>query len=233
MSLPYSYTYEGKIAKCIGQFLRIFTGIQVQYGVDRDSSGTNDFRTVTVHYGSIDRVVAEVLNNHGSFTAQKLPLLSGFLTGIELNADRRKSRKHKENIRYIRESDSAKITSSKVMGTPYIATMDLSILASNNKQMMQILEQILLIFNPRLTIQTSEDVHDWSYISQVELISIANEENFPSGIDNRTVVQTLSFNIDFWLNYPRIEETSIIEEIQINIKDNTNNIVGLDEITIP
>ena len=180
----------------------------------------------------MDRIVGEVLNKHGSFTAQKLPILSGYLTGIDLNAEKRKSRKHQENITYVRKSDSAKITSSKTMGTPYIGSLDLSIFASNSKQMMQILEQILLIFNPRLTIQTSEDIHDWSYISQVELLSISNEENVPTGVDSRAIIQTLSFQFDFWLNYPRVEHTSVIEQIIMNVNDNTNTIVGLDTITV-
>lgn len=232
MALPYTYHYTGKIENSLLQFMRIFTGFQVQYGVDRDDDDVNDFRKVTVHYGSPDRVVANVLTQNGTFTTTKLPIITGYMTSLDLNPEARKARKHEENVKWYDEATQTNKAVSKLMATPYIANVDLSIWASNQQQMFQIMEQILLIFNPRLSIQTTEDIHDWSYLTNVELIGIANEENFPPGPEDQYVIQTLNFQFEFWLNFPKIERGNVIEEITANMNDNTNEIVFMEDITI-
>jgi hypothetical protein len=232
MAIPYTYAYSGKIKNVIHQFLRIFTGLQVQAGVDRDNSGTNDFRNVSVHHGSLDRIIAGVLTKHGTFVANTMPIITGYMTNIELDPENRRSKKHVENIVYTKPEDGTKAVKQRVMGTPYLANFDLSIWATTNEEMMQILEQILVIFNPRLTINTSDDVHDWSYLSYVELIGINNEENVPQSTDSRVIIQSLNFQVNFMLNYPRIENDKIIEQINVNIFDNTNTITDIETITI-
>lgn len=226
MARPYTYFYNGQIKQHIAQFLRIFSGLQVQYGVDRDGSGTNDFKTVSVHYGDMDRIVANVLHKQNTFVATSLPLIAGYLVAIELAPEKKMSKFHQENVSF-QKNDSTRTVSQRVMGVPYRGLMDVSIFTSNGEQMFQLLEQILLMFNPTLGIQVNDNVHDWSYITTAELLSIANEQNNPSGIDERYIQQTLSFSFDFWLNYPYKEYDKIIQQITSNVKDNTFNIDGI------
>ena len=230
----HTYHYGRRIEKHLYAFLRIFSGFKVRSSVDRDGDGNYDERTCPVHYGEMSRIVANVLRKNNTWTAYKLPLISGVLTSIELNPENRRSNFHEENVARLRETDGSRVVNRKIMGIPYRANVDLSLWCSNNDQMMQLLEQILLLFSPRLSMQVSENLIDWAYISEVELLSVASESNVPAGVDEQTLIYTLSFIFDFWLDFPQIEQTNIINEIITNIKDNTiqSDGITLDTFTV-
>lgn len=232
MPVPYNFHYQQQIREYISQFMRIFAGLQTQDGVDRDISGTNDFRDVKLVYGAMDRVVANTLHKNGTYVAQTLPVISAYLTGIELKTENRQAPTHIDNTVFINESDSVKTNLSRVMPVPYMATIDLYLYSSNSTMKFQLLEQILTLFNPSLTLQKSDDINDWTNLTEVELVAIATEENVPVGTEERMIVDTLSFTFDFYLNFPFQSSTSIIDQIILNVKDNTIAIDGIDMDTV-
>lgn len=225
---PYTYFYNEQIRTYIEQFLRVFTGLQVEYKVDRDGDGNLDRRAVNVVYGDMDRVVANVLNKNGGFTNKSLPLISGYMRNIQMDPENRKPRTHKENIVYKNE-DGTRSVSSRLMSVPYKLNMDLAIWTSNTDQSLQILEQILLMFRPTLVFQKSENIHDWSYMVRGELTGINNEANFPAGLDSRMKVDTLNFDVDISLNYPASEYQSIIEQATLTAHDDG---ISIDDVTV-
>jgi len=232
MAVPYTYFYSGQIRNYISQFMRVFAGLQCQDGVDRDNDGLNDMRTVNLHYGDMERIVANVLYKDNTFQSNTIPIIAAYLVQLELNDEIRKAPHHIENIVRTRESDNTRIANSRLMPVPYKAIMDLSIYASNNSQMFQIMEQILMLFNPDLVIQKSDNIIDWSYLTRVKLVAINNEANNPSGPDERFISQTISFEFDVWLNFPAKEYSGIIKQIELNVKDNTIDVGGIDLETI-
>ena len=210
MPIPHTYYYNGQIRNYIAQVLRCFGGIQVQYGVDRDKSGQKDFRTVSVKYGDMERLVAQILYKNSVFQATALPLISGVMTELSLNPDVKRSRNHRESVVRVRESDGIRVAHERLMGVPMKLGMEVSIYTSNNNQMLQILEQVLMLFNPYLTLQKSDNLSDWSYLTRLELTNIANERNTPTGQDDRMIVQTLSVSTDIWLNFPEKQYAGVI-----------------------
>lgn len=228
-----TYYYNSQIRTYISQFLRIFGGLQVQIGVNRDTTAGNDFLSVPVVYGSQDRVVANILGKtHNTFSQPKLPIISGYLTSIDLDPEKRQSKFHTEPMK-VRESGETQFKNAvRRMGNPIKLNLDVSIMASNTDQMFQILEQLLLMFSPTLSFQKSDGVLDWSYITRAELVAISNEENVPTSVDERIIVYTLSFLVDAMLNYPAIINDSIITEIQAKIYDDSFDPIVLEEIII-
>lgn len=221
MATPYTYRYSGQFRKYISQFLRIFSGIQVEYAVDRNNDGVNDRETVHVYYGDMTRITARILNKHDSFPSAKLPLVAGSLQNIEMNQENKKAPYHTDNVPYTQASTSTRRYIRRQMGVPYRMSMQLDIYASNTNQMFQIMEQILLLFNPRLTIQRSDEMVDWNYLTQVELTSIDNQVNDPLGTDRQIVTQSLSFEFDIMLDFPYEDSTNIIKEVITNVYDDT------------
>ena len=228
MANNYTFHYQGAIRDYIKQFLRIFSGFQVEYDIDRDEDSVKDKKTCQIFYGDMDRVVANVLHKDGTFIPTSLPLMTGVVTTIELNPEMRHSKYHQDNVSRVRGSDGETVSTQRKMGVPYKLSMDLSILTSNNTQMFQLLEQILMMFNPKLTIQKSENLIDWTYLTEVELVAVNPESSVPAGADERFISYSLSFLIDIWLDYPAKEDTGFIEQIFLNIKDNTNDVDGVD-----
>lgn len=231
----YTFYYNAQIRKYVSQFLRIFAGFQTQDGVDRDNNGANDYRSVNIVYGDIDRVIGAVLQNQSeSFVSQKIPMISAYLSSISLDSSRRTTRFHDDNVAYPISDGSGAATVERTVGTPVNLGMELNVYASNTDQLFQIVEQILLLFNPTLQIQRSSEIADWSYISKVELQSINNQQNFPIGTGRRIYTWSLSFLVEAWINYPLLEGSGIIEQITANITDETISVPGvaLDTITI-
>jgi len=232
MAHIYEIPYQGQIRNYISQFLRIFTGIIVDTELDRDEDGRIDTKQVKVIYANMDRVVSDVLNGDGTFSAASLPIIAGYLQTISRNDEARMAPTHVDSRAYV--TDEGSTTSiQRLMPVPYRATMQIAIYSDNSRIKLQILEKILSIFNPDLTFNKNNDVLDWTNIARAELISINNEENQPAGTDGRIIVDTLDFEFDFWLNFPFKEtDSGIIKVIEANITDNNNEIAGIDTLTI-
>jgi hypothetical protein len=108
-------------------------------------------------------------------------------------------------------------TVKRAMPIPYNMTIELSIYASNTLQRDQILEQILVLFNPDLQIQKSDGAFDWTRLTKVELTDIANEENYPSATDRRMIVWTLSFELPIFLSVPMGVKDDLVRKVIIQI----------------
>jgi hypothetical protein len=85
--------------------------------------------------------------------------------------------------------------------------------------MHQILEQLLMLFDPILQIQTSDAAFDWTKITTVELLGVNNEENFPPGGDRRVLTWTLNFEIPIYISAPVDITDEIVRKVVIRIGD--------------
>lgn len=233
MTVQNTYYYAGQFKRYIGQFLRIFSGLQVQDGVDRNGDGIKDFRPVKVVYGNMDRIIEKVFQNNATFTNQKLPIISGYLSGLKRADEYVIPKHHNENVTYQNTADNQYHTIARIPGVPYVISMDLYLYASNTDQMFQLLEQILLWFNPTIDFQRSSSVVDWSYITKCSLVGIQDTNNYPIGTDRRVITQTLNFEFVGWLNYNYSDTAGSIQTIITNIKDSSLVIEDLDLVTPP
>ena len=233
MAITYQNQYTYQIREYLKQFLRIFTGITVDYdGNDYDGDGNPDKKQVNVIYANMDRVIAERLHTAGTFTAASLPLISGYLSAINRDDERRKSPTHIDRRAYMDENNNVK-SLERLMPVPYKASMQIFIFSDNTNMKFQILETILSLFNPDLTFNKNNDVKDWTNISRAELMSISTEENMPTGTDGRLIIDTLDFEVDLWLNFPfKDGDSGIIKQVELNMLDSSVSIVGLDSATI-
>jgi hypothetical protein len=85
---------------------------------------------------------------------------------------------------------------------PYDGLFELSMYCSNEDQHFQILEQLLMIFDPILQIQTSDDAYDQTKITHVELVNIDFNKNYPKLADKRVITTILNFRVNFYLSPP-------------------------------
>ena len=172
-----TYYYDNQIKKWILQFANIFAGMQVKTRMGED--GTVEFIDVPIHYASQDRVVSWInnrFNQNGSFS---LPMMSTYLSGIELTPERRKGVGTKDRKTYLPQNSvfPTYLTAlNRIMPIPYDLTLDLYTIASNTDQSFQMTEQILMLFDPMIQIQKNDKQFDWTKITTVELMSIGNEE---------------------------------------------------------
>lgn len=215
----YPYTFDNQFEKYIGQFMRVFGGFQTQDGVVRD--GSNPPRRVPIVYGNMSRVVSSVLNNRDSFNSNMVPMMAVNMEGIEMDTNRKKPTSHIDSVAI--ERDGAKTGLTRLIGPPFIMSMSVAIYASSTTELFSILEQILLIFNPRIAIQVDNKSVNSDYITEITLKSIQPDFQYPMGINKELVMLSLNFEVPVRLRYPYGVDGGVVEQIVLNIFDESSD----------
>lgn len=212
------YYYNQQLKKYVLQFMAIFSGLQVQVG----KSATLDERLIDVpiHYATTDRVVASIMGQNTQNMPLRLPVLSAWNKGINLDMGRAKGTSGERRNTYVPVGglvpDDARVIHQR-MPVPYMLDMELGIYCSNTDQEFQILEQILPLFDPTLVIQTSDAPMDWTRMTHVELTGINNDSSFPVGTDRRIIQKTLTFQVPIWIDIPANIRHDFVEKIFLRV----------------
>ncbi len=213
-----TYFYDGQIRNRITQFAAVFSGLKVSVGKN-DFNSTSNLISVPIRYGNADRVVNAILAEN----AQKpisLPIMSFYVSGIEQAPEMRKGVDQKIRRTVLPNGgafpDDLKVVQT-MMPIPYIMSVELNTYASNEDQNFQMLEQILMLFNPNLILQTSDDPYDWNKIISVELIAINNQTNYPMGQDPRVIQSSFTFSVKLYLSPPAEIKKNYIKEIKLRL----------------
>ncbi len=209
-----SYYYNSQIKTYIRQFSNVFAGMQVHTGKGAD--GTITELNVPIVYASKDRVVASIGAGNTQNKLHTLPIMSTYLTGLELAPDQKKGINQTARRTYLPAGGifpDDLVVSYKIMPVPYYLNFDLHIYTSNTDEILQILEQIMIIFDPTLQIQTSTGNDDWSKLTNIELLGFSNEENMPSSTEKRMIIWTLNFKVLAYISPPVEIRNNLIQKI--------------------
>lgn len=226
-----NYFYDKRFINYLIQFMAIFDGMQVRIGKN-DLGSSSDMIRVPIKHGSVDRVVQSILSDNTQNKPLRLPMFSARLSDIQIDEQAMHGTAvvHRKVFLPLGESlpDGLQVVRRRVP-IPYAATFELAIYCSNLDQKYQILEQIGLLFDPILQIQTSDALFDWTKINTVELVSINLEENYPSAQDRRILVTTISFSTTIYLSGPINYKQDYIKSIQIRL-DTISQMGNVNEV---
>lgn len=214
------YHYEGQIRSYLYQFCSIFYGLRVRTG--KGECDEQQFITVPIVIGHKDRVVAAVMSGNTQNRTFSLPTMAVHLQNIALAPERRRTPGllHQQVTMPVGGIFPNDLTTIKrAMPVPYNVTVELTIYTSNTDQLHQILEQILVLFNPDVQIQKSDGPFDWTKLTKVELTDISNEENYPMGTERRVIQWTLTFEMPIYLSIPMGVKDDLVRKIIIQIGD--------------
>lgn len=213
-----NFWYDAQLRSYILQFVAIFQGLQVQTG--KGECDEQIFITVPTVIGNKDRVVAALHTGNTDNRLFSLPTMSVHMSGLSIAPERRKVQAYVDQRVTMKTGgifpDDLTVV-KRAMPVPYNSTVELSIWASNTQQMHQILEQILVLFNPDIQIQKSDAPFDWTKITKVELTDISNGENYPSSQDKRIIVWTLTFEMPIFLSVPMGVKDDLVRKVIIQI----------------
>ena len=217
------FFYDGQIRRYLTQTIRVFSNFVVKYG-----DGT--LHQVPVTYGDSDRQVASILNQNSENGISNIPRISVYITGLELDRNRLADQTYVGKLHF-RERDvnstTGKYTSAqgrnytveRLMPTPFNLKMKCDIWASSTDQKLQIMEQILVLFNPSLEIQTTDNYIDWTSISVLNLTDTTwSSRQVPQGTDTAIDVASLSLESPIWISPPvKVKHLGVITKIINNI----------------
>lgn len=213
-----NYWYDGQLRQYMLQFMSIFYGLQVQTGVQ--ACGTPTMVSVPTVYGSKDRVVAAAMSGNTQNRSFALPIMATNILGMTIDDARRRATDVEITSRFMPATgvfpdDLRSVT--VVSPVAYALNVELAIYASNTQQLHQILEQILVLFNPDFQLQVSNGPMDLGRITSVILTDIASEENYPVGGERRIVSWTLQFTIPIYLSVPVAIKNDIVRRVRIRL----------------
>ena len=221
--------YEGQIRKFLTQFIRVLSNFSVETGKGKDDSIT--LRAVPVVYGDPTRQVANIIRQNSENALQYTPKIAAYVRELNYDRERMQNPYHIEK-QHLKErgvdSDGnytnqlgAGYTIEKVMPSPFRLEVTADIWSSNTDQKLQILEQILYLFNPDFEIQKSDNYIDWTSLSYVELTNISfSSRTIPVGADTEIDIASLSFSMPIWLSPPvKVKKLGVVQKIIMSVYD--------------
>jgi hypothetical protein len=225
------FFYDEQIRRFLLQFARIFSNFQVEYG--RNEEGTDHtLIRVPVRYGDATRQAQTILQENSASGMPATPLMTFYISGLDYDRPRMQEPYYvsKINVRQRTYDDVTEsyettqgnaFTIERLMPVPYKLTLKLDIWTSNTNQKMQILEQMLVLFNPSLEIQSTDNYIDWTSLSIVELESTQwTSRVIPQGTENPIDVATLTFTLPIWISSPaKVKKLGVVERIINNVFD--------------
>ena len=233
--MPQQFFYDQQIRRFLLQFIRAFSNFQVEYGKDRD--GLTTLQTVPVKYGDSTRMVSAIVRENSENKILPTPMISCYITGLEYNPERRQDptfvdkkhirmRKFDANTNSYTTQQGNAFTIERMMPVPYTLQMSVDIWTSNTNQKLQLLEQLLVLFNPALEIQSTDNYLDWTSLSYIELAATQfTSRSIPQGVDDQIDIATLQFTVPIFLSAPaKVKKLGVINKIVASIYDDNGGI---------
>lgn len=233
MSIPnQAYWYNDQLKRYIIQFMTIFSGLQVSIG---KTEGTNETALipVTIHYGNHDRVVASLMAENTQNKPIRLPCMTAYMQSVDLAPELMHGIGVERRNSYVPTGgllpNDVQVVHQRAP-IPYKMTCQLGIYASNTDQHFQILEQILMLFDPQLTVQTSDAPFDWTRLTTVKLTGITIDQQHPLGTDRRIIQSTLMFEVPVYLGSPADMRKDFIKVINMRLGLLDSSVTAPDDI---
>jgi hypothetical protein len=239
-----TFFYQKTIKRYLVMVAEIFRELQVQAGYDE--SNNPKYMNVPVMFGSKDRVTSAILSENTQNKPLRIPLMSLHMTGLELAPELRHGVGMSRTVNFVPNggivpNDIQSI--NQLMPQVYKMNIQLSLFCSNQDTHFQLLEQILVLFNPTLQLQISDTAMDWTKLTNIELTGINLTETYPMATDRRYVTSDLTFSLPIYLSIPNDTRLNVVKNIFLRIgainestafEDNPDNpYIGLfDDISI-
>ncbi len=207
------YFYSGEIRRFLLQVSRIFSNFQVAYNTS-DGSGNVIYSTIPVRYSDSSRQASTIIKNNSENSLNNAPAISFYISNLKYDRDRIqdptftdkfniKNKQFDIATQQYLPSQGNSYSVERLMPSPYLMNIRVDVWSSNTQQKLEILEQILPLFNPSLEIQSTDNYIDWTSLTTIELVDVTwSSRSIPVGSDDSIDIATMEFQIPIWLSVP-------------------------------
>jgi len=217
------FFYDGQIRRYITQIVRLMSNFSYK-------DGKGQLKTIPVMYGDITRQVAHIIRDNSENKIPSAPRMAVYVTSLEMDRSRTadatfvskihvRERAFDENNEEYLNIQGANFTVERLMPTPYTLGVSVDIWSTNTDQKLQILEQILMLFNPSLEIQTTDNYIDWTSLTVLDLNGITfSSRGIPTGTESEIDIATLQFTTPIFISPPtKVKKLGVITKIVTSI----------------
>ena len=226
------FFYDGQLRRYILQTIRALSNFTVKYG---DGS----LHRVPVMYGDADRQSANIIKQNSENKINSVPRMSIYISSLSLDRNRLSDATYVGKV-HIRERDvqqdqlsgrdmytqsqGRNYTVERLMPTPFTLDLKLDIWTASTDQKLQLLEQILVLFNPSLELQTSDNYIDWASLTVLNLKDINwSSKSVPVGNDTPIDIATITFDTPIWISPPvKVKQLGVITNIITSVFEHTD-----------
>ena len=226
--------YDGQIRRYVTQLVRLVSNISYK-------DGKGALTQIPVVYGDLTRQVGSIIRDNSENKIPSAPRMAVYMTELELDTARLADASYisKVNVREKDYDDGTQLylnkqgknyTVERLMPTPYQLSVNVDIWSTNTEQKLQILEQVLVLFNPSLEIQTTDNYIDWTSLTVVNLEGINfTSRSIPMGTESEIDVATLTLKTPIYISPPaKVKRLGVITNIITNIFNETIQLVDTD-----
>ena len=224
------FFYDGQLRRFLVQFMRIVSGIDVEFG--KNTQGVKSLQRVPVYYGDQSRQAATILKGNSENTLNAVPAMSVYIDGLNYDQTRMqepnfvskmhlREREFDPDTGLYNANQGDSYTVERLMPVPYKLSVKLDIWTSNTEQKMQIIEQLAILFNPSLEIQSTDNYIDWASLTYVQLTEMMwSSRTVPTSTEEPIDVATLTFEMPIWISAPaKVKRLGVIQKFIANIYD--------------
>ena len=229
------YWYDEQIKRYLIQIIRVFSNFQVREYTKNGPS----YNRVPARYGDTSRMVASILRNNSENIINSAPFIAVTIGSIQPARDRTHEpflvdttqvaeREYNRETGSYTSNQGNLYTTQRYMPVPYNLTINVDVWTTNTDTKLQILEQIFVLFNPSIQLQSNSNALDWTSVFEIELADITwSSRGVPAGVDESLDIATLTFSVPIWISPPaKVKRQTIIQQIIADIHS-TSSIADL------
>lgn len=236
-----SYTtffYDHQIRRFLSQFIRIMSNFQVQLG--NDEQGGAVYQRVPVFYGDASRQASQILRSNSENAISAVPAMAVHISALTYDRERVqepnfvskmniRTRQFDESTGQYTDQQGGAYTVERLMPVPYKLSLKVDVWTSNTDQKLMLLEQIMILFNPAMEIQSTDNYIDWTSLSYVLLNDIGwSNRSVPMGTEDSIDIATLTFELPIWISAPaKVKQLGVIKKIISSIYDANGNLIDV------
>jgi hypothetical protein len=222
------FFYDNQIRRFLIQFARIFSNWYVTKG--KDPAGNDIIVRVPIMYGDASRMAATQIAGNTPSSLPSAPMITYYISGLEYDQKRTqdpffidklnvRQRTYDAETQQFQTTQGQAFTVERVMPVPYTLRINVDVWTTNYQQKLQIIEQLGVLFNPSMELQSTDNFVDWTSLSVVYQDGLTfSSKTIPQGTGNPIEVLTWKFYMPIWISSAaKIKKLGVIHKIIASI----------------
>lgn len=222
------YFYDSQIRRFLIQFARVFSDWQVTKG--KDPAGNDIVVRVPIQYGDASRMVSAIQADNSASSLPSAPLITYYISGLEYDQKRTqdpyfldkvsvRQRSFNQETGLYENTQGQAFTVERIMPVPYTLRVTVDFWTTNYNQKLELIEQLGVLFNPSMEIQSTDNFIDWTSLSVIYQDGLTfSSKTIPVGSGNPVDVLTWKFYMPIWISSSaKIKKLGVVHKIIASI----------------
>lgn len=198
----------------------------------KDPAGNKILVRVPVMYGDSSRQASTIIANNSASNLPSAPMISYYISGLEYDQKRTqepffvdrinvRQRAYDQDTQSYETTQGQAFTVERLMPVPYMLRLTVDLWTTNYQQKLEIMEQLGVLFNPSLEIQSTDNYIDWTSLTVVYQDGLTfSSRSIPQGTGNPIDVLSWKFYMPIWISAPaKLKKMGVIQKIITSIHE--------------